>query len=383
MKLLYLITRAERGGAQVHLRDLLRGFSHLYDISLGTGEEGYLCDVAHGLNIPVYRIRNLVHPIHGIKDLRAVGEVIQLIRRLKPDLIHAHTSKAGLIARLAGFVTNVPVIFTAHTWSFSACFSWKQQVISVPLERLAARLSGTIIAVSRANHDLALRHSISHPRKLVTIWNGIDDTPYRAEPSSNVCPRIVMVARFVAQKDQSLLVRALQEVSHPFHLVFVGDGPNRAAVEQEARSLAGRVSFLGDRDDVAKILSSAHISALISKWEGLPLSILEAMRAGLPVIASDVGGVSEAITDQENGFLTPLEDMARLRQRLTELILDPRLRGRLGAEGRRRYESDFALQTMLARTATVYREALSSHFSGSIQHDSIQPLRGESNETLT
>src|SRR3981081_4568790 len=126
MKLLYLITLAERGGAQVHVADLLRGFSPLYDIALGVGEEGYLCDVAQSLNIPTYRIPNLVHPIQGIKDLRAAGEMIQLIRRVKPDLIHAHTSKAGLIARLAGFVTGVPVIFTAHTWSFSACFSRKQ-----------------------------------------------------------------------------------------------------------------------------------------------------------------------------------------------------------------------------------------------------------------
>ena len=375
MRILYLVTLAERGGAQVHMADLLRGFSGTYEVGLGTGTDGYLCDVARDLNVPQFRLRHLVHPIDPYRDTRAVLELLRILRTWKPDLIHAHTSKAGMVARVAARLRGTPTVFTAHTWSFSACFSWKQRRVSLLLERLAGSWNCPIIAVSEANRDLASRHRITHPDKLITVWNGIPDTVHRANPGAGSCPRIVMVARFVSQKDQSLLLEALSGIHREFQLDFVGDGPLRPEAEAQARKLGHRVNFLGERSDVAEILGAAQILVLATKWEGLPLSVLEGMRAGLPVIASDVGGVAEAVSDGDNGFLVPTGDCGRLRQRLEQMLSDADLRIRMGLQGRRRYEEDFTLQKMLERTAAVYHSMLPGRSA------EIPAMWGKSNES--
>jgi glycosyltransferase involved in cell wall biosynthesis len=140
----------------------------------------------------------------------------------------------------------------------------------------------------------------------------------------------------------------------------VGDGPLRADMESlaEKQGLSGRVHFLGQRTDVDRLLARAQISLLATNWEGFPLSILEAMRAGLPVVASDVGGVSEAVQDGETGYVVPRADVHRLRNRLEGLLRSADLRGRLGAAGRARYEQHFTLDHMVEETLEVYQSVL-------------------------
>jgi glycosyltransferase involved in cell wall biosynthesis len=292
----------------------------------------------------------------------------------KPDLIHGHTSKAGMVARVAGFLCGTPVVFTAHTWSFATFFTRRQQMIALQLERLAGRIDCRIIAVSKATREFAAQRRIIHPRKLFTIWNGIDDTPHRANPGCRQYPRIIMVARLVAVKEHGLLLRALCGIRHNFHLDLVGDGPLRSQLEADARSLGNRVTFWGERADIAELLARAQVSVLASRWEGLPLTILESMRAGLPVVASNVGGVAEAVTNGRSGFLVPMGDEVELRQALERLIADPSLRVAMGEEGRRRYECDFTLPQMLSRTAAVYRSALQTLSADAFcQVEQIQP----------
>ncbi len=358
-KILYVVTRAERGGGQIHVRDLLRGFQFSYECHLATGEEGFLCDEARDLGIVVHLIPNMVQPIAPVKDLRAVMEIRALLKRLKPDLVHAHTSKAGLLARFAGAISGIPVVFTAHTWSFAEGINRKQKFIALPLERIAGHGS-RIITVSESNRLLALSRGVSGEQSMTTVWNGIPDTPRRADPGSRGTVRILMVARFAEQKDQMLLLRALSDVHEDFEVDFVGDGPSLAQVHKVANDLGlmNRVHFLGDRSDVAELLARAHIFALSTKWEGLPLSILEAMRAGLPVIASNVGGVSESVQDGVSGFLVPVGDEEKLRAGLLKLIRNPELRREFGRAGRKRYEQDFTLNKMLAKTAGIYGEVI-------------------------
>ncbi len=128
--------------------------------------------------------------------------------------------------------------------------------------------------------------------------------------------------------------------------------------ESASLSLNDRVEFLGNRSDVAEILGGAHVFALATNWEGLPISILEAMRAGLPVVASDVGGVREEVVEGQTGFLVPRGDVGATHDRLGLLLADPTLRERMGAAGRRRYEDLFSLDRMLKKTLEVYRDAL-------------------------
>ena len=133
----------------------------------------------------------------------------------------------------------------------------------------------------------------------------------------------------------------------------------RGLRRRRARSGWRTLSFWGTRDDVPELLAGSQVFVLPTKWEGFPISILEAMRAGLPVIASDVGGVREAVGEGETGFLVPRGDAATLRARLEMLLKQPDLRARLGAAGRRRYEARFGLERMLKKTRAVYDEVLS------------------------
>jgi glycosyltransferase involved in cell wall biosynthesis len=358
MKILYLITRADLGGAQVHVVDLLKGFRNQCQLVLGVGESGFLTEAAESLQIPCHIVPDLVQPMRPFKDAWALTAIVELIRKTKPDLVHAHTSKAGVIGRLAAHWTGVPAVFTAHTWAFAEGTSWKWQKIGLPCEVLAAKCGPVIINVSEANRRLALQHGVGTESKLITIHNGIPDTCARAEPWADTIPRIVMVARFAPQKNHSLVLRAMAGLPLPFRLVFVGDGPTREAAEMEASELGltEKVDFLGQRRDIEEILASSHIFVLPTNWEGFPLSILEAMRAGLPVVASDVGGVGEAVMDGETGFLVPAGDEAALRARLSLLVQSPELRRRLGQSGRIRYESEFAVSAMLRKTLQVYRD---------------------------
>jgi len=360
MKILYLITRADLGGAQVHLLDLLKGLRARIDATVAAGEEGFFTAAVRELGIKCHVIPDLVQPISPKRDLRAMFQSVRLIRELKPDLVHAHTSKAGVIGRFAARMTGVPSVFTAHTWCFAEGTSWKWKLAGIPCERLAARFGSAIINVSEANRRLAARNGISHQARLLTIHNGIPDVPARAMAGVAEVPEIAVVARCAPQKDQALLLRALAAIDTPARAVFVGDGETRAVLESEALrlNLRHRVEFLGERRDVAQILAASHIFALPTRWEGFPLSILEAMRAGLPVVASNVGGVAEAVVDSKTGFLVPAGDEPQFRARLRELIEAPHLRSRLGAAGRRRYETEFTLESMLLKTFAVYKEVL-------------------------
>ena len=360
MKILYLITRSERGGAQIHLLDVLKNLPSGCQPMIATGEAGYLVEEARQLGVAVHRIDHLRQPMSPVSDLLALREIVSLIRSEAPDLLHAHTSKAGLLGRFAGWLTGTPTVFTAHTWSFADGISSFQRRISIPLERFAGRLSGKVITVSRANEEIAIREAITARANLLTIWNGIPDSDLRATPGLVDIPKIVMVARFAPQKDQLSLVKALSGVEIPWRLAFVGDGPTRSEVQAEAQRLclSDRIEFLGDRGDIAHVLASSDLFVLSTKWEGLPLSILEAMRAGLPVITSDVGGCSEAVEHGRTGFLAKPSDIGQLRNMLERALSSKRLLKSMGEAGRERFHRDFRIESMMSKLMSVYHEAI-------------------------
>jgi glycosyltransferase involved in cell wall biosynthesis len=169
-----------------------------------------------------------------------------------------------------------------------------------------------------------------------------------------------MVARFDRQKRQQDLINALAGVHSGWRLQFAGEGPTETAIKAQvaAMGLSGRISFLGSRMDIPDLLSEADIFALATDFEGLPLSILEAMRAGLPVVASAVGGVPECVLDARNGFLVRRNDVAGLRACLDRLLGDLELRRNMGREGRRLFEGQFVDTRMLKETGDVYLQII-------------------------
>lgn len=362
MKILYLITRAERGGAQVHLLGLIRGFREHCQIEVAAGEDGFLIEEAQQLGVPCHIVPSLVHPIQPAKDLRAFREIIGLLRKTRPDLVHAHTSKAGILGRLSAWVCGIPAVFTAHAWCFTEGTSWKWKLLGVPCERLAAMPGGPIINVSDANRELALQYKVAPAERMFTIHNGVRDEVFSQRASRRQPPTILMVARFAPPKNQEMLLEACARIRLPLQLQFAGAGPTRVEVERRAIDLqmGDRVEFLGDCSDVPARLCEASIFALATNWEGFPLSILEAMRAGLPIVATDVGGVHEAVIDGENGFLIGRGDIPGFQRALEVLMTDEDLRGRMARNSRRLFEERFTAEQMLRETFNLYCEAVSA-----------------------
>lgn len=361
-RVLYVITRAEMGGAQTHLVDLLRGFRGLLDMHVATGEEGYLTEAAASLGVPCTVLPDLVQPTRPWKDIKALSALRNLIGRLRPAVLHAHTSKAGTLGRLAARMHGVPAVFTAHSWAFSSGVSWKWKAVGIPTEWLAASWSARVINVSEANRRLALRHRVGREALHVTVHNGIEDNAHRANPGED-CPepRIAMVARFAPQKNHRQLLEAAASLDRPYRLVLIGDGPLRTEMENLARSLgiASSVEFAGERRDVDRILAASHAFVLSTNWEGLPISILEALRAGLPVAASNVGGVNEMVREGHNGFLVQPGNTAALAAALDRLLAGSAMRARMGRASRARFEGEFTSESMIEKTLAVYRGVLS------------------------
>lgn len=363
-KILHLITSGNAGGAQTHVYDLATNLRQQYDIHVAMGTCGPLWNKLQQKDIPVYRVPGLVRPIAPYNDARCVLQMCRVIKNIKPDLICTHSSKAGLLGRLAARLCGIPAIFTAHGWAFTEGVPGWQRRFFLRAEQLAARWVAKIICVSEYDRQLAIQNNVGHSTQLVTIHNGVADIASEYRPRScGLDPvRLIMVARFSEQKDHGLLLQALAAL--PEHCVFqvdlVGDGPLRGKFEKmaEKMGLGQKVNFMGSRDDVPELLAKAHIFLLVSQWEGFPISILEAMQAGLPVISTDVGGVNEAVVDKKTGFLVPRNDVAVLINRLQSLIENPGLRLTMGQKGFARYREKFSLSFMLDKTVAVYNQVL-------------------------
>jgi glycosyltransferase involved in cell wall biosynthesis len=366
LRIVYIITKAAPiGGAQIHVRDLAAAVAAAgHAPTVITSGSGTFIDDLRALGIPVIVLRHLAYPIRPLDDLRALREVHAALADLRPDLIAAHSSKAGILARLSARRLRVPVVFTVHGWAFTPGVPPLEAALYRRVERLMGPLASRIITVSEYDRRLGLEARIAPEERLVTVHNGMPDVApeLRADPAMGPA-RLVMVARHFTQKDHPTLLRALATLKqHAWELDLIGDGPLMGETEALVRELGlqGRVHLLGQRNDVDQRLAASQMALLVTNWEGFPLSILEAMRAGLPVVASDVGGVAESVRDGENGYLVPRADVTQLRDRVERLLTDPELRARLGASGRERFVRDFTLDVSVARTLAVYRDALAA-----------------------
>ena len=312
-KIAYIITLPDLGGAQSHLSVLMpRVREYGFEPILLVGGSGWLTDEAKAHGIKCYIVSSLVRQISPWRDLHAVWDILKILRREKPALVHCHSSKAGIVGRVAARLYHVPAIFTAHGWAFTDGVGHHKRIFYRWLENMAGYLTNSIICVSEYDRALGKRYLPRHYHKMVTVHNGIPDAPenvrdYNERPVGEEV-HVVVVARFSPPKKNLQILRLLKEwldAGIAVTVTFIGDGPDLSSAQAEAArlGLADKAVFLGARTDVAELLPKYDVFLLLSNWEGFPISILEAMRAGLPVIASDVGGVSEAVIDGVTGWL--------------------------------------------------------------------------------
>lgn len=363
-RILYIITQGILGGPPTHIEHLASALKDDWEVHVAIGVKGPLFDHLEAEGISVYHIPDLGREINLLQDYRAYKHIVRLIRQIKPDIISTHSSKAGIIGRAAAHRHRIPTVFTAHGWAFTEGVSQIKRLAYIFIERFAARWTDKIICVSDYDYNLAKKYRVGRPGQLLTIHNGVPflDDSCLSQPELGDPVKLIMVARFLEPKEHSQLLVALAQIKTRccYHLQFVGDGPLLDQNIELARELGllESVEFLGSRTDVPELLARAQIFVLLSRWEGLPRSILEAMRAGLPVICSDVGGCGEVVAEGENGFLIPRGNEDLLKQRLVQVMDDAPLRAHLGSSGRKRFIDNFTFEIMLNKTLGVYQEVL-------------------------
>jgi len=369
LRVLVVVTRAERGGAQVHVRDLVLGLSDRARIEVVVGEDGFLVDALREGGATVHVLTDLQRSIAVGPDLRALRGLREHIRRFEPQLVHTHSTKAGLLGRLAAASLGVPCVHTAHAWSFSDGLPWTRKAFAVPLEAAVGRVTDHFIAVSDADREVGERWHVVAPGQATVVHNAVADTIHRAQPGRSGTPRIAMVARLASPKEPVVLLEALARIDLPWQLRVVGDGPDRAQVEAAVArlGLSERVELLGMRGDVPELLADSDIFALVSRQEGFPIAILEAMRAGLPVVASHVGGVAEAVQHEDTGLLVPRGDVDALQGALQRLLSSASLRECMGVAGRHAYARRFSLDAMLRATVRVYDRVAAAKASSTVR----------------
>ena len=359
-RVLIVITLAEAGGAQSSVSLLLPALADQFDVTLAAHGDGPLREAARAAGVPFVALEHVRRSINPWRDLLGLIELVRLCLQLQPDILHAHSSKAGALGRPAAALAGVPIrIFTVHGWSFAAyrglagrAFLWT--------ERLLRRLTTSVVCVAGSVWDLGVAERACLPERTVVIHNAVDVSSFgdRADPDS--VPRILSVGRFAFPKDFATLVDALAATTPDYRAAFVGEGPllSEAARRLEGLGLTERVELLGLRADVPDVLATADIFVLASRSEGLPISILEAMAAGLPVVASDVGGVGEAVVHGETGLLVSPGEPEALASALELLLRDSALRRRMGAAGRRRAQARFDAPVFGRAHVELYRREL-------------------------
>ena len=364
LRIAMVITRSDTvAGVQVHVRDLSKELiARGHQVTVLAGGTGPFLDDLNRNQIPFISVPSLVRPIDPIRDTAALVHLRRHFKQLKPDLVSTHSSKAGWLGRLAARSLGLPSTLTSHGWNFTPGIPPRAAAFRRLAERIAATFTTRIIAVAQYDRELALSQRVGRPDQLATIHYGVPTIPenLHAHPEREPA-QIIMVARLDVQKDHSTLFRALSALKErDWTVELVGDGPRETQMRKLANELgiAERIQFAGLQRDVAERLARSQLFALTTNYEGFPISILEAMRAGLPVVASDVAGVRESVQDGRTGLVVPVRDVAATTAALDKLLSSGALRQEMGLAGRRSFEERFTFEKMVDATVAVYREAI-------------------------
>jgi len=376
-KVIHVITKLELGGAQkVTLMTLERLPRDRYELGLVTGPDGLLVDWAtriEGLE-PVW-MPSLIREVRPIQDLKALFSMLRLFRREKPQIVHTHSSKAGILGRWAARLAGVPFIFhTAHGFGFHDFQRPLVKRVYVWLERVTSKITTKLVVVSYANAEKGERNGVFQRgdwilcRDAISVTEFMQPGPRRQKLSEWGIPNNKLVVGMIAclkpQKSPidfvDVAARVLKENAQA-HFVLAGDGELRPQVESriEEHGIGKQFTLLGWQTDMPEVYRNLDIVVLTSLWEGLPCVFSEAMAGDLPIVATNVDGAREAIADGENGFLHEPHDVEGMAKSVLKLLQDPRLRQTMGNRGKSRV-MEFDISTSVANLESAYRECLGS-----------------------
>lgn len=375
LNVLHTITKLELGGAQENTLYTLQNLNReRYNLFLAANDKGILIEKAKELkDVKAFFIPELVRPINPLKDLIALIKLFRFCKREKIDIIHTHSSKAGISGRWAAKFAKVPIIIhTIHGWGFYPKQNFLKRRLFIFLERITGKITDRLIAVSQANIETGIQNRIGEKEKYILTRSGIKSSQFQ-----NVEVKIVekkkelgleedtkvmaMIAPFKPQKAPLDFVKVANQVIEKrpkTQFLLIGDGELRPEIERLTKefNLEKKVILTGWRRDIPQILKVIDILALTSRWEGLPRVFPEAMASELPIVATKVDGAPEAIEEGVNGFLVSVGDIKGMAEKIIALLDNSELAEEMGKKGKEKVFPEFDIDLMVEKIDNLYQE---------------------------
>jgi glycosyltransferase involved in cell wall biosynthesis len=386
-KILHIITRLDMGGSAQNTLLSCKELCGKYEIILvhGLSHESGMSDLEKKIvedgvekvkrnGVKVIALPALVRSIRPVKDFKALISLVRLIFEEKPDIVHTHSSKSGILGRLAAKMTGVPhIIHTPHGHVFYGHFGAFASRIFMWVEKIFSVFTDRIVALTDGEKNDYINLSVCPPEKLLKIHSGVDVKKFMQANGNRVEKRrslgldqneavIGFVGWLLPIKGPDYLLKAMDDVWHEHQeasLVLVGKGDMDVDLRAEARkkNANGKVKFLGWREDIDEIMPLFDMLVLPSLNEGMGRVLVEAMAAGKPVVASRVGGIPDLVRDGETGYLVPPADERALANGIKKLLDDPANAKQMGLRGQEHCRQ-FSLEAMIAKLDALYSELI-------------------------
>jgi glycosyltransferase involved in cell wall biosynthesis len=373
IRIMELIARMNVGGPAIIVAELMRGLDYeRFEVILVTGhcsddEADYLDEVA--TDIPVTRINSLGRTVSIQADIKSFITLLKLIHNFKPDIIHTHTAKAGVLGRVAGLIAypKAKRIHTFHGHLLQGYFSPLKTKLVILIERFLACISTILIAIGNQVRNDLLAAGVGNPKQYSVIFPGLDRLPIQNKVSARdqlglEANKIYMVfvgrLTQIKRPDRLIEIARHLKVSHSkVELLIAGGGEKFTEIQEVATRESLPMVFLGWRNDIGRILSASDIAILCSDNEGIPLSLIQASQAGLPIISTNVGSVNDIVIHGETGLLTETNTQ-RLIKAVDELISSPAEMVQFGLASKARSESHFSLSGMIQAHEKLYSQVI-------------------------
>lgn len=377
-KILYVITKSAWGGAQRYVFDLATRLNRNgFEAIVACGGEGPLADKLRREGITVISVPSLKREPNAWTDIRAVKELVGVFRRERPDIVHLSSSKAGGVGAVAALIyklaarTRLPVIFTAHGWPFKEDRPCWQRTLIFLASWLSTLMHERVITITVSDHRSARR--FIPDKKLSLIFHGIATPDFLPRPASRnffagridgIHPDDILIgvtAELTKNKGLNYIIEAGRMMKAKtgdakFKILIMGGGEDKARLKARinAYDLDAAIFLLDFVPDAGQYLLGLDIFAMSSVKEGLPYAIMEAMAAGLPIVASAVGGLPDLITDQKSGLLVPPKEAPALADAIVRIIQNRAFGARIGENARKRLFDSFPVEGMVRRTEAIY-----------------------------
>ncbi|MBU2614695.1 MAG: glycosyltransferase family 4 protein, partial [Elusimicrobia bacterium] len=343
-----------------------------FDVVLISGAGGILDqETAKLANVKVIFIKNLLRQINPFNDFFALMSLISILKKEKPDIVHTHSSKAGILGRFAAKIAGVPkIVHTFHGFGFNDFQTPLIRNIYIFSEKLTSLVSNKLIFVSEQNMSTAGFYKIGKKTDYLLVRSGIKLSNYRNIKINTLAKKrelglqenskiITTIGPFKPQKNLIDFIKVAKIVCGKLSdviFLIIGDGQQRNILEEEIRKLklTGKVLLLGWRNDINEILAITDIFSMTSLWEGLPRSAVEALVSGKPVIAYSIDGNNDIIKNGYNGFLTKPKDIDALSENIIKLLKDEKLLNNLSQNAKNSIDGTFDIDYMVKQQENLY-----------------------------